>query len=73
MSEWHLSPDYIVNNWTDELLNLMTEKLSERKRREYDAMKGVSTTLANSGARVVSNEELFAQMGNKIKVVKRGD
>lgn len=34
MAEWHTTPDYIVNNWTDELLNLMIEKLVERKERE---------------------------------------
>ena len=32
MSEWHVTPDYIVNNWTDELLILMLEKLVERKK-----------------------------------------
>ncbi len=32
MSEWHLSPDYIVTHWTDELFNLMVEKLTERKK-----------------------------------------
>jgi len=31
MSEWHLSPDYIVTHWTDELFDLMVEKLTERK------------------------------------------
>ena len=31
MSEWHVTPDYIVNNWSDELLALMTDKLVERK------------------------------------------
>ena len=34
MSEWHLPPDYIVSNWTDELLNRMVDKLTERKERE---------------------------------------
>lgn len=34
MSEWHVTPDYIVNNWTDELLDLMIEKLVERRKRE---------------------------------------
>jgi len=32
MTEWHLSPDYIVTHWTDELFNLMVEKLTERKK-----------------------------------------
>ena len=30
MTEWHTTPDYIINNWTDELLNLMIRKHVER-------------------------------------------
>jgi len=39
MSEWHVTPDYITNNWTDELFDLMVEKLIERKNRETSAIK----------------------------------
>jgi len=39
MTEWHVTPDYIVNNWTDELFNLMVNKLVERKGRETSATK----------------------------------
>lgn len=64
MAEWHQPPDYIVANWTDELLSLMIEKLVERKERQ-------------SGApprdKVGSEEVLLAKAGNLIKVVKRGD
>jgi len=35
MAEWHVTPDYMLNNWTDELFDLMVEKLIERKKREY--------------------------------------
>ena len=38
MVEWHTTPDYIVNNWTDELFELMVVKMVERKKRESDAM-----------------------------------
>ena len=34
MTEWHITPDYIVNNWTDELFELMVDKLVERKKKE---------------------------------------
>ncbi len=34
MTEWHLTPEYILNNWTEEELNLMVEKLIERKKRQ---------------------------------------
>ena len=34
MAEWHVPPDYIVNNWTDEQLDLMVQKFNERQLRE---------------------------------------
>ena len=71
LSEWHITPDYIVNNWTDELLALMVDKLSERKQREIDAMKGSSTPNRYAGKEVISDTELFARMGIKVKKVKK--
>jgi len=62
LAEWHLSPDYIVNNWTDELLNLMVEKLAERKAH-----------LTGAKSNKISDEELFAKASNIIKVEKRGN
>lgn len=62
MSEWHVTPDYIVNNWTDELLNLMVEKLVERKKQ---GLKSISSS--------VSVEELASKSGGLIKVEKSGD
>ncbi len=66
MSEWHITPDYIVENWTDELLNLMVEKLGDRKKRESDAMKGHKTDDK------VSTEALAARSRGMIEV-KHGD
>ena len=65
MSEWHVTPDYIINNWTDELFNLMIEKLSERKHREL-----VAISSGDSGGYKVSDKTLFARARNMIKVVK---
>ena len=62
MIEWHLDPVYIVNNWTNELLSLMIEKMIERKKRESDAIKKPEQ---------VSDEMFFAQASNLIKVVKK--
>ncbi len=67
MSEWHITPDYIINNWTDELFNLMVEKLVERKGREVDAIKSRS-----SGETRVPDKALFQKASNMIEV-KRGD
>jgi len=66
LSEWHLPPDYIVNNWTDELLNLMINKLVERKQRLSPVTQG-----EDSGK--VSDETLFACASNLIKVKKNGN
>ena len=58
-----MSPDYIVNNWTDELLQLMVEKLVERKEREAHPRK--------SEEGKVSDSALIAKASNLIKVVKK--
>lgn len=60
MSEWHITPDYIVNNWTDELFALMIEKLGDRKKMESDAIKGRDNT--------VSTETLAARSHGMIEV-----
>ena len=70
MTEWHLPPDYIVNNWTDELLDLMVEKLVERKERKVEAIKPVSLQ-GEPGGYKVPDIVLFARAGNLIKVVKQ--
>ncbi len=70
MSEWHVTPDYIVNNWTDELLNLMVEKLVERKKQ---ALGATSPSGFKGTDNVVSDKTLFAQLGKKIEVINRGD
>ncbi|MBA7641801.1 hypothetical protein ES703_49486 [subsurface metagenome] len=64
MVEWHLPPDYILDNWTDEQLDLYVEKLVERKKREVAAMRP-----GDSGK--VPMSMLFAQAKNVLKVVKK--
>jgi len=68
LAEWHMPPDHIVSNWTDELLNLMIEKLVERKQREIDSIKGVKCESDS-----VSPEMLASVSHGTIKVVKHGD
>ncbi len=58
-----MPPDYILDNWTEELFNLMVEKLVERKKKEA----GVTTE-----DNTVSAETLAATSGGMIEV-KRGD
>jgi len=64
MSEWHVTPDYIVTHWTDELFDLMVEKLTERKKST--PIKG------HTSENVVSVEMLAAQSHGMIEV-KHGD
>jgi len=52
-----LPPDYILDNWTEELFNLMVEKLVERKKRETgvvneDNTVSVETLAATSSGMV---------------------
>ena len=68
MAEWHVTPDYIVNNWTDELLNLMVDKLAGRKEREMAAIEGTASKPAQDNT--VSVETLSASSRGMIKVVK---
>ncbi len=39
MSQWHIPPDHIVNRWSESLLLLMLEKMSERLTAQADAAK----------------------------------
>ena len=64
MAEWHLPPDYIINNWTDELLSLMAEKLVERRERENTPTEGTKQQVG------VSADVLAARSRGMIKVVK---
>ena len=65
MTEWHVTPDYIDNNWTNELLNLMIEKLEERKDKEKKAIS------EHGDSQAVSDKDFFRQLGNKVKVIKK--
>lgn len=66
MAEWHIPPDHIVGSWTDELLNLMVEKMVERKAK---------LRLPREREQVgVSPDTFFTQARNLFKrVVKHGD
>ena len=65
-----MPPDYIVNNWTEELLELMAQKLSERKERESNLLKGYSTEPQDT-SRHVSAQELAGLSGGAISYAKK--
>ncbi|KKW30179.1 MAG: Phosphoribosylformylglycinamidine cyclo-ligase, partial [Candidatus Kaiserbacteria bacterium GW2011_GWC2_52_8b] len=69
MIEWHVTPDYIVANWTDELLELMAQNLTKRKERERAIYEGrVNGSTTNSEDERVDADKLFGILGNKLKV-----
>jgi len=52
----------------------MISKLVARKNRESESVRGASSARATpSGDTVVSDMALFAQLGTKLKVVKKGE
>ncbi|MBU2249731.1 MAG: hypothetical protein KKD77_23495 [Gammaproteobacteria bacterium] len=73
MAEWHVTPDYITNNWTEELLELMVSKLVDRQKRQSGAIEGAQEghrVAPVQNDRVVKDTELFRILGRKLKVVK---
>ena len=76
MCEWHVPPDYIVANWTDEIMALMLDKLVERRRREAEAIERIrhgENTEQPTGDGLVSETEFLQAMGDKIKVIRDVD
>jgi hypothetical protein len=66
-----LDPVYIAEKWTDEILQVMVEKLIERKEHANAAIEGKTRGLPRSGGdTVVSDTALFSQLGAKLRVVK---
>lgn len=59
-----MTPQYIINNWTDEEFTLMVEKMNKRKQREIDAIQ----SRGDESDAVVSDKELFSELGNRIKI-----
>jgi hypothetical protein len=73
MVEWRLPPDYVTEHWTDELLQLMLDKLLERKRRESEAIEEARSRHSPGKEQEISDSALFALMGDNVEVVKDGD
>ena len=67
LTEWHVTPDYVVANWTEELLELMLDKLIERKKREVAAIRGHSVDQEPTGDNVISDQAFFNAAGIKVK------
>lgn len=74
LSEWHLPPEYILDNWTDELLDLMVSKMVARHKRMNAAMEGKEQFPANgAGEQLVPEVDLFRRAGIVIKVKNSGN
>lgn len=59
--EWHLTPEYIYEHWTEELLTLMFMKRKRRVQRKAEA-EGLIP-------REVSNEQAFEKAGIEVERV----
>ena len=66
MSEWHVTPDYIVNNWTEELWSLMIQKFDDRQEL-------IRRSTGRPKAETVPDRVLFQKADNLIsyKTVKQ--
>lgn len=62
LAEWHIDPIVISDTWTDEMLQLMLEKLVDRKER-------LNRTLSegDSAGDEVPDETFFSQLGSRVK------
>ncbi len=65
--KWYLSPDYIMDNWTDEMLQLMTLKFMKRVEAIQESLPD-SRGSSYEGVRRISDISLFNRLG--IKVIK---
>ncbi len=68
MVEWHLTPEYIIANWTDEKFSLLIEKLASRKKGYKKDNPQVAQVDQS-----VSAEALAATSRGMIKVVTKND
>jgi hypothetical protein len=74
LSEWRLTPEYVLRNWTEEKLMLMLEKRSQRVERLQRLPAGSASddSPPNRPANLVSDSELFgriSQIGRKHSTV----
>ncbi|HUT58984.1 MAG TPA: hypothetical protein VNA25_14140 [Phycisphaerae bacterium] len=44
LAEWHVTPDYIVNNWSEDLFALMVKKRNERMKNQAARAQGGKVT-----------------------------
>jgi hypothetical protein len=71
LAEWHLTPEYILENWTDELFELMWDKRNERMlaiESSIAAARGESPTAGRNYvvpqvAKEISDVEMFSKLG----------
>lgn len=66
-----MAPEYILNNWTDEMFTLMCRKLTERKQREMESIQ--SPGIIQGGLRKISDSEMFQLLGDRVEIKKNAD
>jgi hypothetical protein len=69
MSEWHVTPEYILDNWTDDMLKLMVRRLNTRlnpnKTSEDDSSTAGPLNFERLKAEQAERFKLYQQMDRK--------
>lgn len=69
MSSWHVTPEYINENWTEEQFLLLFRARNSRIKHE----SGVKTPEASKGKRIMSTQmsdrQFFAMSGAEVTIV----
>jgi len=64
LSEWHITPEYINDNWTEEEFGLMIEKLNKRLSRD-DSDDGLQYRASGKGQIPVKDTMMLADLEGK--------
>ena len=63
LSEWHQTPEYILENWTDEQFEAFWRARNRRIRETDRLLRPKSEGLDSPESRQVSDVDIFAKMG----------
>lgn len=70
MTEWGVTPEYINNRWTEELLTLMFVKRTKRIKRTTQKEISENGNVSEAPKKKVKDTEMFAMLGIIPEVVR---
>jgi hypothetical protein len=71
MCEWHVTPDYIINNWSDEELNLMIKSMNKRLKKREGGKPPQSKPVLGMVPNSNSEEAFFINARNLVKHIRK--